>query len=322
MNKSKYSVCIVGAGNLGRRHIQGLSASKSKIDLTVVDLSEDAIAAAISVANDVSNIESVEGSRGVIPDQNYDVAILASTASSRLEIYKDLINKKVKSIIVEKVAFNSILDIEEAGLVMNASTTIGVVNCPRRMYQNYKDIKSLVVPRKIKRLSVKGSNYGLACNGIHYLDLFAYIIDDYRYLIESVQIEDIYESKRPGFIEVDGLISGRFDSGAEFSLSCAKAASTTYCIEVECEDALIRINEIEGTVNYVNASNTTEEPFLPVFQSQLTGIAVDQLVNNVTALELTPLKESLALHKPFVQIMYEAYSKKYGSNEELRVPIT
>ena len=66
-----------------------------------------------------------------------------------------------------------------------------------------------------------GGNWGFACNCIHMLDAVCMISGSDQLRIESVQLEDkVVDSKRQGYKEVFGIVSGRCGKCHNFTISC------------------------------------------------------------------------------------------------------
>ncbi|WP_313026061.1 Gfo/Idh/MocA family oxidoreductase [Pseudomonas lopnurensis] len=323
MNDLIKSVAVVGAGNLGRRHLQSLSLCKEEFLVYVVDPSSEMIELAIAAtANWGKLAERVSYHKNIseIPE-NIDIAIVATTAKHRLAIFSDLINKNTKKIILEKVAFNSIDDIKAALSLYDSWGGQAWVNCPRRDYKVYKEIKSMIESPLIA-FKVQGNGYGLACNGIHFIDLAAFLLECDSYIINSLDVTEVLHSKRGGFIEFCGVLKGEFSSGCIITLECLTASKgVDYVIELIFDTGTITLNEITGEllINIKGAKKTGK--FKMPYQSELTGPMVDSLLNG-NGCPLVDFESSMNIHRPFISSAYEVYSEKFGTNSSKMVPIT
>jgi len=317
-------ILIVGVGNLGRRHLHSLKSSQNNLDIYVVDSSKDAIYLASKVVAEaginmpVSYLNSLE----LAPEQ-IDVAIVATTANSRLAIMNVLLQKGVKNIVLEKIAFNSLQDISEAIKLTSIYQGTNVwVNCPRRLYPIYKQLKLELASSKFKRFSVKGNNYGLGCNGIHFIDLLAYLIGDSHYELSAERINSVEESKRAGYIELFGRLEGRFESGCELILECGKSGQVAeFEFLLEFGNGFLKVNELAGEAILEIEGKSRNIKFRMPYQSELTGPLVDDILAG-NSCSLTDFNESMMLHHSFISAAYKAYAIRFGDNKKQSVPLT
>jgi predicted dehydrogenase len=322
MNKS---ILIVGAGNLGRRHLQSLKLSQNPLEVYVVDSSD----AALSLAKEA--VEQAEmkipvsyfSNLDVVQKLNIDVGIVATTASSRLPILKTLIENDIKNIVLEKIVFNSLQDIDDALLLTSEAKNTKIwVNCPRRLYPVYQQLKKDIKGSVFKRFSVKGNNFGMGCNGIHFIDLLAYLIDDSKYQFSSEKITDVEESKRADYVELFGIMDGYFESGCQLELECGKnSEKPEFEISLEMEDGSLNIRELTGEAVLNKSGSTSTLDFNMPYQSELTGPLIDQILQEGTC-GLTSFNESMALHRPFIAASYKPYATRFGENDKKLVPLT
>lgn len=318
-----FNVVVVGAGLLGRRHLQSLELCNADIRVFVVDTSVLSLERAQEDLNDTNFFQSAKYYKSIEEvDANIDVAIVATTANGRLSVLEALFAKGVSNVILEKVAFNSLYDIEKAENLVKQKGAGVWVNCPRRLYSFYKELRSVLKGYKVTNYSIQGSNYGLACNGIHYIDFFSYLEECSNYSFEHVNVASIVESKRDGYVEYFGDLVGVFSSGCSFQLSCADSESLPqYKIIIELEEGCVEIDEINGSMKIDINEKVEKWSFRMPYQSELTGPLVDAVLA-ASECELTGFYESMRIHTPFVRMAYDEYAGAYGSNKKMFVPIT
>lgn len=321
-------ILLIGAGNLGKRHLQSLKSSKFDLEIMAVEPSAaaaDAAQEAYEATGRTGGIKRLEFSESTEQlDFRPDVAIIATPATGRLELMASAIELGARLIILEKVAFNSVGDIDEATALVKASGAKVWVNCPRRLNPLYQELKSYFAGTKIAKLEVIGANYGLACNFVHFVDLFAYLIGERNYEISLTGIDTVEQSKRNSYVEFGGIISGAFSSGVPFSLTCSRDDSgISVKVRIVTDDGNVVINEVGGDLSYLDYAGevTKQQPYSQPYQSQLTGPLVDELLSS-GGCGLTDFYESMALHLPFISAAYELYAAEFGSNPRETVPIT
>ena len=311
-----FNVIIIGAGQLGSRHLQGVLLSSNELSVYVVDPSAQSLeiakerAATIKKGNEVSEVHFCNE----IPNgKSFKVAIVATTAQYRYKVSKDLLEQNsVEHLILEKVLFQKVEEYELAKQLLDSTDTKGWVNCPRRMYPIYQQIRELVSESDSFQLDVLGSQWGMACNGIHFLDLAAYLAGESEITVSATQLEPgVVESKRDGYVEVFGGFDGKVGRG-DFSLSCVKSSETQLILELKFNGTTVRIDELNGTIERAINGTYVQEKFVPLYQSQLSGIVVDQLVEQGFC-QLTSYDESKSIHLPFLNMLIDHVATSTGS---------
>ena len=307
-----------------KRQIQSLELSQEKLDIIVVDLSEEALlnAKKLLAKENVTNKIIYTNSIASV-DRPIDIAIVATTANSRLAILKELLTQGVKKIILEKIVFNSLCDIDDARELISVNTEAKIwVNCPRRLYPIYQRLKKELMGETFKKFTVKGDNYGMGCNGIHFIDLVAYLIGDSNYQLSSKRIVGVHESKREGYVELVGGLDGAFESGCQLEMLCGTEgdkAELELCFILE-QGTLI-VNEQAGEALLKRGDSSEIIEFNVPYQSELTGPLVDRIFSEGFC-ELTTIEESMTLHYPFISAAYEAYAGRFGVNNKKFIPLT
>ena len=164
--------------------------------------------------------------------------------------------------------------------------------------------------------SVKGGNWGLACNSIHFLDLFSWMSGD---KIEGINTDNLennwFESKRKGFWEVNGSLEIIFSNG---STSYIQSSNTKDKVEIEISNGLVwNICEEDGVAKR-NDSFTLNGNM--EYQSNMTTSIVDSVIENRKC-NLPSLTESSHIHKIFLKAMLDHWKEKVNSKAVI-LPIT
>lgn len=307
------NIVLIGAGAIGSRHLQGLARVDFDAVIEVVDKSEESLKVAkerfeevenshnsmrISYLKDISDINI-----------NIDLAIIATTTNIRLSILEELIKKKkVKNIILEKIAFGSNVEFEKA---IEITQGINVwVNCPKRAYPFFQELKSLFKGKDISYIVQSGDN-ALASNAIHYIDDFAFLTDCYDMSFHTKFDDDITQSRHNKCIELTGVISSTVNNNT-LHINFSKFNSTVI-ITILSKDFHVVINEISGTALVAKKESNWEfekiDKKIVYYQSELTNIlAEDILLNN--RCNLVTLAESYKLHKPLLNSINEHLKEK------------
>lgn len=302
-----HNIVLIGAGQLGSRHLQGLAQLKN-INIQVVDASQIALDTAKQRFEEITGLFNGKISYYTqlsLVNKNIDVAIIATNSSVRRLIIEDLIKvADVKNLILEKFLFTKISDYSIINDLIKKHKINTWVNCPRRVVGYYQKLKSkLTTPFTF---SVSGNAWGLGCNGIHFLDLFSFLSNSSELIIQNTLIDsEIQQSKRNGYIEFTGTIIGSADRNS-FSISSFNAEPSGVLIEINSSNVRYVIEEgSTSKVKFALLENNwqwQEETFQIPFQSQLTNVIVDGILNSGNC-KLTTYSESSKIHQTYLHAL-------------------
>lgn len=322
-----YSVAIIGCGNLGSRHLQALKLSSKNLNLTVCESDDTARAIAqerydqIKGSRSIKSIEYLSDYKKIHDRQ--DVIIIATSAGPRYDIATWIVkNVKVKYMILEKVVFQEIDQLNQFEKLIHEKKIKVWINCPRRMFSYYKKLKDKLCSVDKVDMKINGMNWGMACNSIHILDLYQYFTCCKNFLFNNdFLIQNAYDSKRKGYKEFFGEFFIETERG-KISFACKNGNEMYSFIEIETE--LIKIMLFESSMKAIVVNKKTGETYEETidiqFQSNLTNIAVEQLLDKGDC-ELTKYEESAVLHKVILQCFLN-HINKTSEMEEQRCPIT
>ena len=147
-NNTPY-ISIIGTGQMGSRHLQALTKIKQAVNIIVIEPNPDALDVAKKRYHDMPSnpfIESISFSSTIEAlEGDVDVAIIATNADVRKNVIENLFSVTVvKYMILEKVAFQSIVDFQVVLQLLESNNTKAWVNCSRRMYSFYKTLKTVL----------------------------------------------------------------------------------------------------------------------------------------------------------------------------------
>jgi predicted dehydrogenase len=206
-------VLVVGAGRMGRRHLRGLAGVAD--ELVVVDPREEARREAGAAESFATLEEALEGAR-------YDAAVLAETAAGRLERLRAIVGAGVPSVLVEKPVEQSR---DRVAAAVEAAGEADVrVNHFFRTLDLFAQVRARGGPFV---LTVVGGAFGLACNGIHWLDLALYLSGDGggRLLFGELDDAQIASGRGEQFGDYGGQALYGFADGTSLFLSSGSGSS-------------------------------------------------------------------------------------------------
>ena len=277
---------ILGCGNLGYRHCQGLLTSNASnscifyLDLFDIDMEKSKRLLTTLEAEHSGNlchtVRAVESLSEILT--YYDLVIDASTANSRPHLVRQIMSiSLVRWWIIEKPIGQSCGGIEELQTLFLPHSAW--VNLPRRASNLYQSILDYVEPllKNTGQIQIEGSGWNLASNAIHFMDLFRFLfkLGHEEILLFKSLINDWFPSKRLGFVECAGSLV--FESGGQvLTLACKKGIEYERNINLYFDGVNLEINEESGTV-LINDKLYQHQPL--ALQSEMTGNLLDQLVN-------------------------------------------
>lgn len=321
------NIVIIGAGQLGSRHLQGLKMAEVDMAIFVVDPNIEALEIAEMRYHEIAanpKIRSINfySSITLLPN-HLDLVIVATSSLIRAEITTALIQaKKVKNIVFEKFLFPSISTYSTVLNLLEVNQVNAWVNCPRRMFQYFGQIKEIIKNEENVKFSVSGGQWGLACNSIHFIDIFSFLSDTSDYSLDVSKLDTkIIESKRAGYIEFTGTIIGSFENQQQFEITSLEGESHPPVITISTGNYEIMVNETKAEMVVSRRDGVDQKaPIQMAYQSQLTGILAEQILNTGNC-ELTPFEESCNLHLTFLKPIVNFYNSLSG-NEGDYCPIT
>lgn len=329
MKMYKVKVLIVGAGQLGSRHLQSLSDLPKSSVISVVDPSLESLHLARERYDEVIKFESTEDveyctAYSELKNTDFDVCVVATGASNRFEIIKSVMQScSVRHFILEKVLFQSSELVDQASSFFDSSTSSFWVNCPRRVFPVYKNIISLLAGQRNIHMNVSGIDWGLACNSIHFIDLWSAISRELNHQVKlNVPSGACVEGKRPGYKEFYGEVSG-FSADSSFSLKCLPegVVGGALLVQVTTDEYEIEVNETTRicTITKDGSLIRSDEIVMP-YQSELTSGLIMNLIESGSC-TLTPYHESAVLHKPMLLSFLKFFNQSL-STDITECPIT
>lgn len=304
---------IIGAGQLGSRHLQGMLKWKGKQNIYIVDPFEESLKTASLCAAEIEHDHEIifSSDMRMIPKQ-LNLVIVATQANIREFIVSNLLkNHEVEFLLLEKVLFQ---EVEAYHRVKKLTQGIPTwVNHSRRMFPFYQELKQKPImqsPNKI--FSVQGINWGLGCNGLHFIDLFLFLTGSKLNSLDCSWIDKkIVESKRNGNIEFTGSLLGNLDNGDKFIISSQQGQPSGIVVSIGYEDKQFII--LEGGQNKsfalpIGNPRVELNLFEIKYQSSLTEqLCVDLFETGTT--NLPTYDEASQPHLLFIETLLEHFNR-------------
>ena len=195
------------------------------------------------------------------------------------------------------------------------------MNCPRRTFSTYREIKNTLDAETAIEMTVNGSSWGMACNAIHFIDLFSYLVNSSELKITKTNFSNnIFKSKRGGnFYEINGLIVFKIGIHS-LKISCEDSKNASLHVRIKTNKVEYSINEIEGIwQSNINGLTKTKHQNMPNI-SNLSGELIDNLINK-NQCELVLYEESCKHHLPLLSAI-RTHLSKILKTQLIECPIT
>ena len=219
-------VLIVGCGQLGSRHLQAVSRLPHVQEIEVVDTRPEALQlghqrlAEVTDRQPQMEVRWYSSLSEATPGGN--LCIVATQAPGRCQLVREVAQRLDYTVfLLEKIVSQSVGELEE---LMAFSTVRGLsvcVNLKGRAYPFHTRVKQLLDPADPILFSVVGGNHGLATNGIHVADLFAFYDGSRRIELAGSHIDPILHHTKRGMLDLNGTLQGYTEKGSHFTLSYA-----------------------------------------------------------------------------------------------------
>lgn len=321
---------VIGAGQLGSRHLQSLlKFNLNQLNIYVIDPNEQSLKIAKDRANEIQHKHILSFNLGweKIPKDLFFVIVATNSnirESITIKLLKDF---NVNVLILEKILFPNIQSYNVVEEILKKSNTICYVNHARRIFEGYKLVKTILSNDKY-HFQIVGSNWGLGCNALHYIDLVEFLSQSKLESINTSQVDNkLLISKRQGYIEFTGQISGELVNKNTFTI-----------ISMDSTEIIAPAISIMGKNTRIFIQENGSEPSIFIFekksnfclkkiqfdipmQSDLTAIVLENFINKGT-ISLTSYKEASITHQIFISALLTNYNKIKGDLNNTNLPIT
>lgn len=305
MSATVNQVAIIGAGQLGRRHLQGLVKSSQQLSIHVVDPFEGSRHAVegFVASMEPSTLPSIQVHSSVetLP-VDLDLVIIATTANQRLEAIEKLTSKcNVRYLVLEKFLFNDSEDYARASSLITKYGIGAWVNTPRRFFNIYRQLREQTCDDRLLHFCADGGDWGLCCNSVHFVDLAQFLCGatELREMRSRFDV-GVLSSKRDGYVELTGEVSGEVGS-ASFTLRSIRGSIKPITLTLHYEHQTLLVAEGAGKLWRIGQSQLETNTFRLPYQSEMTGVIADQLFTSGTC-DLAPYADSVAAHLPLLRL--------------------
>jgi len=304
----EYKILLVGLGNIGIRHLEGILAVKKKLVIYIFDRNEIKY---LDIANYLKNKKTkhtIIYVKNILDLKTIDLLILATDSLNRLNILEKIIKcTKIKSILLEKVVFLDSTSFNKAIKLIKLHKIKAWVNCIRREVSFYNKLKNNLKKSKFK-IHYTGYKWGLASNLIHFIDLFFYFSISKNISYFTKFNSKKYITKRSNYHDIHGLIKIKDSYKNELILEDdIKYKKNLLKIEINNKKYIIKNNLVylkNLKLNRLNKNNDLDDEKVSVITTRFINKILKKKKINLANLE-----ESYSYHKILFTIV-KRYLKK------------
>lgn len=318
-----YNIAVIGIGQLGSRYLQGLKkVSNIKLNIWAIDNNDESLTIGKSRYEEISPnpMQQITFSNSILDlPQTLDLLIISTNSKQRLSVLKDVIHiRSVKNLILEKFLFPNLGEYAEAETILTTQKINTWVNCPKRIYSYNQDIQTQLDSHHPIIISFKGTNWGLCCNSIHFIDLFLFFTQETSFEVNTEGLQKkIYNSKRNGYIELQGTLIVTAGIHQLTLTSTDDSCDNTTSMTIENNG---HIFSIDFTKNTLSKGNENPKTIHTPLQSEITESIVSELLTN-NRCELPIYQFSSASHVKLLKALINFTNSITGSHEN-GCPIT
>jgi len=313
---------LAGCGGIGRRHLEAL-VRLGDAEIFVVEPDPERRQAATAGFTGPGRLRCL-ADYDALPAE-VEVAIVATTAATRRQAVESLLRHcRPRFLVLEKLLFQRPEDYPAVERLLAEAGVRTWVNCPRRLWPQYRALAAEIAPCPDLRLRVVGpASIGPATNAIHMLDLLAFLAGDEAVEVEAEGLDLLPARSKRGTLEFVGTLTARSARGASLRYETLPEGGQPLQIEIEGAAIALRFDESRGTESRATAADGwtwSDRPAPPVFQSRLTDRLVRDLLESGSC-GLASYVESAALHLALLRAL-DRRLRALGHDTRAGVPVT
>jgi hypothetical protein len=319
-------IAVIGAGQLGSRHLQGLAKIAEALDIFIVDPSEASTTVALERFDAVNtgNGTTVTALRTIeaLPAE-LDVVIIATAAHVRFGVLERLLaHAKVDKLLLEKVLFQELAQYEAASSLLGSLRESTWVNCAQRLWPFFIALREQFRNDPNLEVVITGSNWGLGCNAVHNTDIAEFLWDGKKTQVARLD-PVVIESKRPGFKEFTGELVTEVEGGGRLRQLSYATGDAPFTVTVFHPQLQQRWNVVTSQLYSADAANgwsVQASDMAAPFQSQLTATIVQSMLDGADC-GLPAFDEAAATHVATLSALLSG-AKANGSDFGAMCPVT
>jgi predicted dehydrogenase len=257
-NQVPINFIVIGGGRMGQTHIQ--AGKECGFNLVgVCDIRGETLR---ELQDKFSLIEDeiFTNYEYLLKKNNFDLAIIATTAPSHYEIVMALTKTNTKYILCEKPLTTNLKKANSMVSECKKTGKVLSVNHQMRFMENFQIVKKYQRSDEfgsLRSILISGANIGLAMNATHYFEAFRYLTDSKLSRVWAWLDKELKPNPRgPEFFDQSGQMLAKNDSGQRIFLDIGSDIGHQIICTYNFEYGKITINELNG----IATINSREKP--------------------------------------------------------------
>ena len=311
-------IFVIGTGNLGKRHIQAIANLNIEFKLYCFDSFESGRNSIFPFLKEnkikIDDITICETEDQYLKLVDADsILIHAATAQNRIDSLAKIIAQKPRAIIIEKPVCQQRDDYNKVLQLQKEYDVDVFVNYIAHMQSFYQRIIAEINPKENFLLQCNMPKWGIACVGIHQLELASWFFDLITYDLIHSELEEVYQQKRAGFYDMAGSIS--VSCGANRKIILTNSNWLNFAsIQLIMADKIYSLHEEQKLLTILDKeTNELEKVKLDYrYVSMYTNELIERILNNDTNSNsfIPTIEQSVFSHN----IVYEFMEKNNVSD--------
>lgn len=311
------NILVVGFGNMGCRHAQSLLKRKKEYNIFVLEPNKEIIDINKSKIGDEENkivfIYLIDDLTCEI-----DFAIIATSAYPRFEIVKKLLEGGIKKFLLEKVVFQSEKQFDVIIKMLKDYDAVAYCNFVNRYFLHFQALKKDLLNNLPFKMIVSGGEFGLACNALHYVDIFEFFSGEFSVVKSSNLVLSNSVHKRGDiYKEVSGQLAWATPKGSMLLInSDVNKTGGVEIIVIQGDNTNVFIEQSQKHIELSTDLSLKCSDYVVRPTSELTNIILNDVMDGVII--LPTVQETKSCHTQYFAILNQVF----GLSDSDLCPIT
>lgn len=242
------TAAVIGCGRMGARHVEALMGLGFEI-VGLYDINRENCEAVANKYHLNPHGLSTEIDR-LFKENPLDLCVIATTAPSHKEYIFQAVEANIKKILCEKPLAISVKECLEIMKVAEEKGVAIAVNHQMRYLDQYIIPKKMLQTEEfggLESVSVTAGNFGMAMNGLHYIEMMRYMFDESPSRVTAwFDNADLPNPRGPHFIDKSGCLRITTATGKRFYLDASASNGHGITVTYAAKRGQIVVDELAG----------------------------------------------------------------------------
>lgn len=252
---------VVGAGRMGRRHIDVVLELGMEC-VGIVDRSLDAARGAAEAAK-LGDEVVFDDFAAALAATGPEAVVISTTAPSHCLLTLEAAKAGVKYILCEKPMGVSVAECDAMIAACAEAGAVLAINHQMRFMPQYTELKPLIESPEFGGLSaitVTAGNFGISMNGSHYFEMFRYMTGEPAETVQAWFDDAILPNPRGAeFEDRSGQVRVQNASGQSMYIDTSGAAGHGLQVTYVCRNGQILADELAGWAQFTRREDEYRE---------------------------------------------------------------